>query len=132
MSYPKIELHVHLEGTLRPETLLAIAECNGVSLPATTPDGLADQFRFTDLAHFIDVWLMVTSCLRTADDFRRITVDYAGEAVQHGAVYVEGIFAPLQLVRRGVAVGDDLRGLLRRHRRRRARRTASRCASLRT
>ena len=46
---------------------------------------------------------MVTSCLRTTDDFRRITVDYAGEAVQHGAVYVEGIFAPLQLVRRGVA-----------------------------
>ncbi len=102
MSYPKIELHVHLEGTLRPETLLAIAECNDVSLPATTPEGLADQFRFTDLAHFIDVWLMVTSCLRTAGDFRRITVDYAGEAVQHGAVYVEGIFAPLQLVRRGV------------------------------
>jgi aminodeoxyfutalosine deaminase len=102
MSYPKIELHVHLEGTLRPETLLAIAECNNVSLPATTAEGLADQFHFTDLAHFIDVWLMVTSCLRTADDFRRITVDYAGEAVQHGAVYVEGIFAPLQLVRRGV------------------------------
>jgi len=101
--YPKIELHVHLEGTLRPDTLLAIAESNDVSLPATTPEELADQFHFTDLAHFIDVWLMVTSCLRTADDFRRITVDYAGEAVQHGAVYVEGIFAPLQLVRRGVA-----------------------------
>ena len=103
MAYPKIELHVHLEGTLRPRTLLAIARANDVALPADTPEGLADMFRFTDLAHFIDVWLMVTACLRTADDFRRITVDYAGEAAEHGAVYIEGIFAPLQLVRRGIA-----------------------------
>ena len=103
MSYPKIELHVHLEGTLRPATLLEIAERNDVALPSDTPEGLAELYHFTDLAHFIDVWLMVTACLRTADDFRRITVDYAGEAAEHGAVYIEGIFAPLQLARRGVA-----------------------------
>lgn len=103
MTYPKIELHVHLEGTLRPETLIALADKNGVTLPADSPEGLAELFRFTDLAHFIDVWLLVTSCLRTADDFSRITVDYAGEAAEHGAVYIEGIFAPLQLVRRGIA-----------------------------
>jgi aminodeoxyfutalosine deaminase len=103
VACPKIELHVHLEGTVQPETLVALARANDVTLPASTPDGLADLFRFTDLAHFIEIWLLVTSCLRTADDFRRITVDYAGEAAQHGAVYIEGIFAPLQLVRRGVA-----------------------------
>ena len=103
VSYPKIELHVHLEGTLRPRTLIAIADKNGVVLPADTAEGLADLFHFTDLAHFIDIWLMVTACLRTADDFRRITVDYAGEAAAQGAVYIEGIFAPLQLVRRGIA-----------------------------
>jgi aminodeoxyfutalosine deaminase len=103
VTYPKIELHVHLEGTLRPETLLSVAHCNDVTLPADSPEGLAELFRFTDLPHFIDVWLMVTACLRTADDFRRITVDYAGQAAEHGAVYIEGIFAPLQLVRRGVA-----------------------------
>jgi aminodeoxyfutalosine deaminase len=102
MSFPKIELHVHLEGTLRPEVLLALARDNGVELPATTVEELAALFCFTDLPHFIDIWLMVTSCLRKADDFRRITVEYAGEAAQHGAVYIEGIFAPLQLVRRGV------------------------------
>jgi aminodeoxyfutalosine deaminase len=103
MTYPKIELHVHLEGTVRPETLLSIARANDVTLPADTPEGLADLFHFTDLAHFIDIWLMVTACLRTTDDFRRITVDYAGEAAEHGAVYIEGVFAPLQLVRRGVS-----------------------------
>ena len=103
MSYPKIELHVHLEGTLRPEMLLSCAQRNGVTLPAETHEGIADLFHYTDLPHFIDVWLMVTSCLRTAEDFRRITVDYAGEAKTHGAVYIEGIFAPLQLVRRGVS-----------------------------
>jgi aminodeoxyfutalosine deaminase len=102
MSYPKIELHVHLEGTLSPETLLTCAQRNDVSLPAQSPERLAELFHYTDLAHFIDIWLMVTSCLRTAEDFRRITVDYAGEAKTHGAVYIEGIFAPLQLVRRGV------------------------------
>jgi aminodeoxyfutalosine deaminase len=110
VAYPKIELHVHLEGTLRPHTLLAIAEKNGVTLPADTPDGLAELFRFTDLAHFIDIWLMVTACLRTADDFRRITIDYAGEAADQGAVYIEGIFAPLQLVRRGIAWEDVYEG----------------------
>jgi len=110
VTYPKIELHVHLEGTLRPHTLLAIARANGVTLPADTPEGLADLFRFKDLAHFIDVWLMVTACLRTADDFRRITVDYAGEAAEHGAVYIEGIFAPLQLVRREIAWEDIYEG----------------------
>ena len=103
MAYPKIELHVHLEGTLQPETLLALARANDVVLPADTPEGIAKLLSFTDLAHFIDIWLLVTSCLRTADDFRGITVDYAGEAARHGAVYIEGIFAPLQLVRRGVA-----------------------------
>jgi aminodeoxyfutalosine deaminase len=102
VAYPKIELHVHLEGTVRPATLLEIARVNDVALPATTEEGLADLFHFTDFPHFIETWLLVTACLRTADDFRRITVDYAEEAARHGAVYLEGIFAPLQLVRRGV------------------------------
>ena len=110
MTYPKIELHVHLEGTLRPETLLAIAEHNDVSLPFETSEELADHFHFRNLEHFIDIWLMVTSCLRTTEDFRRITVDYAGEAAEHGAVYIEGIFAPLQLVRRGVPWEDIYEG----------------------
>ena len=100
--YPKIELHVHLEGTVQPRTLLELARRNDVALPADTAEGLQELFTFTDLAHFIDVWFMVTTALQTADDFRRITVDYAEEAARHGAVYIEGIFAPTVPARNGI------------------------------
>src|SRR5579859_3103673 len=100
--YPKIELHVHLEGTVRPRTLLELARRNDVTLPADTPEELQQLYRFTDLTHFIDVWFLVTAALQTADDFRRITVDYAEEAARHGAVYVEAIFAPTVPSRNGV------------------------------
>jgi len=102
LPYPKIELHVHLEGTVRPSTLLEIARRNDVALPANTVEGLADLYRFRDFAHFIEVWVMTTSALRTADDFRQVVVDYAQEAASHGAVYVEGIFSPAEPAVRGV------------------------------
>ncbi|HZR91701.1 MAG TPA: adenosine deaminase [Gaiellaceae bacterium] len=102
MIYPKIELHVHLEGTVRPRTLFEIGRRNGVPLPADSPEGLQELFRFSDLEHFIETWFLVTAALRTADDFRRITVDYAEEAGRHGAVYVEAIFAPTVPARNGI------------------------------
>jgi aminodeoxyfutalosine deaminase len=90
---PKIELHVHLEATIRPATLLSIARRNGVGLPADTVEGLTALYEFRDFKHFIDVWVMTTNCLRTADDFRQVVVDYAEEAAGFGAVYLEGIFS---------------------------------------
>jgi len=100
--YPKIELHVHLEGTVQPVTLLEIARRNDVALPVETPAELSQLFRFADLSHFIEVWFLVTAALKTADDFRQITVDYAEEAARHGAVYIEGIFAPTVPARNGI------------------------------
>jgi aminodeoxyfutalosine deaminase len=102
VTCPKIELHVHLEGTVQPETLLAIANANGLALPGNTVEELRELYRFRDFAHFIEVWLLTTTVLRTADDFRRVVTDYAAEAQRHGAVYLEGIFAPAQNARRGV------------------------------
>ena len=99
--YPKIELHVHLEGTVRPATLLEIARRNDYPLPADSIEGLQDLYRFRDFRHFIEVWILTTNALQTADDFRRIVVDYADEAAAHGAVYLEGIFSPAERVRRG-------------------------------
>src|SRR5436309_9810244 len=102
MPYPKIELHVHLEGTLRPERLLDIARRNDYPLPVDTAEGLRKLYEFRDFDHFIDVWILVTNALRRADDFRQIVVDYAFEAARHGAVYLEGIFSPIERTWRGV------------------------------
>jgi aminodeoxyfutalosine deaminase len=101
VTFPKIELHVHLEGTVRAATLLAIARRNDVALPADTVEGLAGLYEFTDFADFIKVWMLTTSALRTAADFRQVVVGYAAEAASHGAVYIEGIFSPSEPAARG-------------------------------
>jgi len=110
MTYPKIELHVHLEGTVRPKTLLEIARRNDYALPAETEEGLATLYDFRDFAHFIDVWILTTNALRTPEDFRQVVVDYAAEAASHGAVYIEAIFSPAERVRRGVGWDEIFSG----------------------
>ncbi len=110
MTFPKIELHVHLEGTMRPQTLLEIAARNDYALPADTVEGVAALYDFRDFAHFIEVWVLTTNALRGTEDFRQLVVDYAAEAASHGAVYLEGIFSPAERVRRGVRWEDMFEG----------------------
>jgi aminodeoxyfutalosine deaminase len=86
--FPKIELHVHLEGTVRPDTLRAIAKRNDYALP----DEL--DYRYRDFPHFIEMFELTAGALQSYGDFRQVVVDYAAEAATHGAVYVEAIFAP--------------------------------------
>lgn len=107
---PKIELHVHLEGAIRPATLLEIARRNDQPLPADTVAGIQQLYNFTDFNHFIEVWLLTTNCLRTVDDFRQVVVEYAAEAARFGAVYLEGIFSPCERVARGVSWADIFTG----------------------
>lgn len=102
VSYPKIELHVHLEGTVRPATMLQIARRNGVGLPADSVEEMTRLYEFRDFPHFLEVWVLTTGSLRTERDFRQVVVDYAAEAAGFGAVYIEGIFSPAEPAGRGV------------------------------
>ena len=76
IPYPKIELHVHLEGTVRADTLREIARRNDYALP----DDLESQYRFRDFRHFIEVWILTTNALKKEEDYRQMVVDYAAEA----------------------------------------------------
>jgi aminodeoxyfutalosine deaminase len=90
VTYPKIELHVHLEGAMRPGTLLEIARRNGYDLP----DDVEALFDYRDFAHFLEVFMLTSGALQKEDDYRRLVVEYADEAASHGAVYLEAIFSP--------------------------------------
>ena len=107
---PKIELHVHLEGAVRPRALLEIAARNRVALPVDTVDDLARLYTFTDFDHFIELWMMTTHVIRTEADFRQVVVSYAEEAAAHGAVYIEGIFTPAERISGGASWDEVFTG----------------------
>lgn len=103
-GYPKIELHVHLEGAVSPPALLAAARRNGFALPVGTVEELAEFMRFRDFGHFIEAWFATTPALQTEQDYRELVVDYARRAQAHGAVYLEAIFSPCDKLDQGIAM----------------------------
>src|SRR5262249_10587423 len=83
-AMPKVELHVHLEGSIQPATLLELARRNGVPLPASTEGELRRWYRFTSFDHFIGVYLTSSRCLRTAEGIQLIAREcLEGEAAQN-------------------------------------------------
>ena len=108
--YPKIELHVHLEGAVSPELLFAAARRNGCSLPFDSVEALREYMRFRDFDHFIEAWLATTTVLRSADDYRELVLDYARRAKAHGAVYLEAIFSPTERLPLGVPMEENFEG----------------------
>jgi adenosine deaminase len=81
---PKVELHVHLEGSVRPETLLKLAKRHQVALPTDTIEGLQEWYSFRDFNHFIQIYMTISNCLRSADDMELITREFLiGQAEQN-------------------------------------------------
>jgi adenosine deaminase len=106
---PKVELHVHLEGSIHPATLLELARRNRVALPADTVDGLRAWYTFTDFAHFIEVYLAVSACVRTVDDIELVAREFlAGQAAQH-ILYTEVTYTAYTHYHfKGLAFADQL------------------------
>ena len=93
-AMPKVELHVHLEGSIRPATLLRLARSNGVALPADDLEGLQAFYRFTDFDHFIRVYITVCSCLQQPEDFSLIAYEFGADMARQNVRYAEVTFTP--------------------------------------
>lgn len=83
-TMPKVELHVHLEGAIKPAVLWELAQRNGVDLPVATVEEIQEWFTFTSFAHFVQVYLNISSCIQTPDDIELVARAFlADQARQH-------------------------------------------------
>ena len=106
---PKVELHVHLEGAVRPETLLKLAKRHHISLPAETVAELQDWYAFRDFDHFVEIYMVVASCLRTAEDIELITREFLQGQADQNIRYSEVTYtAHSQYVLNGLAFHDQM------------------------
>ena len=102
-ALPKVELHLHLEGAVRPETLLRLARRHGTSgLPATA-EQLRDFYAFRDFDHFVQVYYAICDNLRDERDFELIVTELGADLAAQNVRYAEVTFTPYNHTRRGVA-----------------------------
>ncbi len=90
---PKAELHVHLEGAIRPETLVTLARRNKVSLPVTTVEEAREWFKYRNFSHFVEIFFAISSCLKTAEDYELIAYEFGAEMARQNVRYAEITFS---------------------------------------
>jgi adenosine deaminase len=108
---PKAELHLHIEGTLEPEMLFALAGKHGVRLPFGSVDEVRKAYAFTDLQSFLDIYYEGAAVLRDEDDFRALTLAYLQRAHEDGVVHAEIFCDPQTHTARGVPMKTVLGGI---------------------
>lgn len=110
---PKVELHLHLEGSIPPELALRLAHRHGRRLPgmAEGAAGLRSNYRFASFAEFVRMYIAISACLVDAADFCEIAVALAGELAAQRVVYAEVTFTAMTHVARGVDAAAMLAGL---------------------
>jgi adenosine deaminase len=91
---PKAELHLHLQGCFRPETLLTLARRHRVDVPAQTVDELRQWFRFRDFLHFVQTFAVLRACLVDPEDYELITYELGEELAAQHVRYAELTFTP--------------------------------------
>jgi len=110
---PKAELHIHIEGSLEPELIFALAQRNGVRLPYVNVEALRSAYAFTNLQSFLDIYYAGASVLLTEQDFYDMARAYFVKAAEDKVLHAELFFDPQTHTARGVAMDTVVKGLHR-------------------
>lgn len=108
---PKVELHIHIEGSLEPELMFACARRNGVALEYGSVEEVRAAYEFSDLQSFLDIYYKGAQVLRSADDFHAMTLAYLRRAADDKVRHAEMFFDPQTHTERGVAFDTVMEGL---------------------
>ena len=109
---PKAELHMHIEGSLEPELMCALAARNAVAIPFDSVEEVRAAYSFSNLQDFLDIYYQGANVLRTAADFRDLAVAYFDRIAADGAVHAEIFFDPQTHTDRGISFDTVMEGLL--------------------
>jgi adenine deaminase len=112
-AMPKAELHIHIEGSLEPELIFALAQRNGVSIPYASVEELRRAYAFTNLQSFLDIYYAGASVLLQEQDFYDMAWAYLQRAAADHVVRAEIFFDPQTHTARGVAMETVIAGLSR-------------------
>ncbi|MEI8186032.1 MAG: adenosine deaminase [Chlorobiaceae bacterium] len=110
---PKAELHLHIEGTLEPELMIAIGKRNGIPLPYPDADAARKAYNFSDLQSFLDIYYRATAVLITEDDFYDLTIAYLKKAATQNVRHAEIFFDPQSHTARGITFETVISGIER-------------------
>ncbi|MEG8023449.1 adenosine deaminase [Sphingomonas aurantiaca] len=110
-NLPKAELHLHIEGSLEPELMFALAERNKVAIPFKSVEDVRAAYSFTNLQTFLDIYYAGAAVLQTEEDFRDLAVAYFDRVAEDGVVHAEIFFDPQTHTHRGIPFDVVARGL---------------------
>ncbi|VAW56194.1 Adenosine deaminase [hydrothermal vent metagenome] len=110
---PKIELHLHLEGTLEPELMFELAQKNRITLPFESVEQIRNAYEFTNLQDFLDIYYQGANVLQQEQDFYDLTWAYLQKCKQQNVVHVEPFFDPQTHTDRGINFATVINGITR-------------------
>ena len=110
-SLPKVELHLHIEGSLEPELMFELAKRNGISLPYSSVEQIKQAYSFNNLQEFLDIYYAGASVLITEQDFYDMTWAYLLKCEEDHVVHTEIFFDPQTHTERGISFSTVINGI---------------------
>ena len=110
---PKVELHLHIEGSLEPEMMFELAQRNQIALPFTTPEEVKAAYQFSNLQSFLDIYYQGANVLLHEQDFYDLTWAYLQRCHQDNVIHTEIFFDPQTHTERGIAFSTVIEGIHR-------------------